>query len=121
MKQFTIVCLITIVVVLSGCDRDSDETTHIQKEPCQQDSNYECGIILVQYDQETWQKYNSPIPDVQKLLISKGYKPTVTDIFEDLRVEVIYIGDFDVLPVIAEIATVPGVLFAQPSYFYEFE
>lgn len=99
----------------------SDETTPNYKKPCHHDSNYECGIILVKYDEQTWQNHTSPIPDVQKLLISKGYKPTVTNTFDNFRMEVIYIGDFDVLPVIADIATVPGVLSAEPSFFYNIQ
>ncbi len=99
----------------------SSETTPNHKKPCQHDSDYECGIILVHYDEQTWQKHTSPIPDVQKFLISKGYNPTITDIFDDFRVEVIYVGDFDVLPVIAELTSIPGVLFVQPSFFYDTE
>ena len=94
----------------------SRETTPIHQMPCQTNSDYECGFILVQYDEETWQKHTSPIPHVQNFLISKGYKPTITDTFDDLRAEVIYIGNYNVLPVIAEITTLPGVLFVQPSY-----
>lgn len=90
-------------------------------QPCMQDSDYECGIILVQYDEETWAQQTFPIPAMNKFLKSKGYIPEVTDIFADLRVEVIYIGDYDIMKVLEEIHTVSGVVFAQPSFLYSFE
>ncbi len=126
MRFFTLFIVILSIGILIGCEKQMEpEPSPIDKvlpepvsgEPCQQDSEYECGVILVQYDEETWAQHTSPIPAVKKFLDEKGYKPEVTDIFNFIRTEVIYIGDFDVLPIIEELVTVPGVEHVEPNYF----
>ena len=131
MKFLTLFILMLSVVLLIGCEKQIEPGISpikgvspepvpedpISGEPCQQDSEYECGVILVQYDEETWAQHTSPISIVKKFLVEKGYKPEVTDIFNFIRTEVIYIGEFDVLPIIEELITVPGVKHAEPNYF----
>ena len=85
--------------------------------PCQPDSNYECGVILVKYDVETWEQHESPIPTVKNFLVEKGFTPEVRDDLDIFRTEVIYIGEFDVLPVIKKLEEVSGVEYAEPNYF----
>ena len=135
MRFVTLISVLFCIGLQIGCEEQMEpEPSPIDKvlpepvaidpefhQPCLQDSEYECGIILVQYDEETWAQNTFPIPAMNKFLIGKGYTPEVTDIFYDLRVEVIYIGDYDVMRVIEEIHTVQGVIFAQPSFLYSFD
>ena len=131
MRFIALLLLLFYVGLQIGCEEQIEpETSPIEKvlpepvpenaafsEPCQQDSEYECGVILVIYDEETWTKHTSPIPTVKEFLEEKGYKPEVTVVFNFIRTEVINIGNFDVLQIIEELKTVPGVKDAEPSYF----
>ncbi len=119
------------IVMLSGCEKqekpepspinnvlpDPDPEEPTLSIPCQPDSNYECGVILVKYDEETWAQHESPIPIVNQFLVEKGFTPEVRNVFDFIRTEVIYIGEFDVLPVIKKVEEVPGVEYAEPNYF----
>ena len=131
MKFFTFIIVMLSIVMLPGCEKQAEpEPSPIEKvlpmpdpenpqfsQPCQEDSDYECGVILVQYDEETWAEQIFPVPAVNTFLVEKGYKPEVTNIFDFIRTEVIYIGEFDVLPIIKELVNVPGVEHAEPNYF----
>lgn len=131
MKFLTLFVVIFSIGILAGCEKQNEpELSPIEKvlserfpedpvsgEPCQQNSEYECGVLLVLYDEETWAKNTSPIPTVKEFLEEKGYKPEVTDVFNFIRTEVIYIGDFDVLPIIEELRNVQGVMETEPNYF----
>ena len=131
MKFLTFIIVMSSIVMLSGCEKqEKPEPSPINnvlpdpppKEPtlstpCQPDSNYECGVILVKYDEETWAQHKSPIPIVNQFLVEKGFTPEVRNVFDFIRTEVIYIGEFDVLPVIKKVEEVPGVEYAEPNYF----
>jgi hypothetical protein len=131
MKFLTFIIVMVSIVMLSGCEKQAEHDPFpIEKvllmpdpenpqfsQPCQEDSDYECGVILVKYDEETWAQHKSPIPTVNQFLVEKGYKPEVTGIFDFIRTEVIYVGEFDVLPMIKKLEEVSGVEYAEPNYF----
>lgn len=131
LKFLTFIIVMLSIVMLHGCGKqekpepsptnnvlpDPDPEEPGLSTPCQPDSNYECGVILVKYDEETWAQHKSPIPTVNKFLVEKGFTPEVTDVFDFIRTEVIYVGEFDVLPIIKKLEEVSGVEYAEPNYF----
>ena len=103
---------------------------------------YEFGTILVQYDSDTFNTHTGagntgsagvpggllrgtrgsarPVATVNEFLTDEGITARVTDTFPDLQVEVIDIGDdVDPLPLLKRLASVPGVVFAQPNILYD--
>ena len=90
---------------------------------------YELGVVLVQYNETTFRFRENqaegdgtitPIPAVNTFFTGKRCNPVVTDIFYDLRTEVIHIGNnIDPLQFMTELIAIPGVVHVQPNFFYE--
>ena len=103
--------------------------SYISPTPPQSDLPYELGVVLVQYDEATFQTRENqeegsgtiaPLSAVNTFFTSKGYSPRVTDIFYDLRTEVVHIGDgVDPLQFMDGLVAISGVVLAQPSFLYE--
>lgn len=140
MKFLTFIIVMLSIVMLHGCGKqeepepspignvlpdpvreepvlDPDPEESALNTPCQPDSTYECGVILVKYDEKTWAQHKSPIPIVNKFLVEKGFTPEVRDVFDFIRTEVIYVGEFDVMPIIRKLEEISGVEYAEPNYF----
>ena len=119
------------------------ETEFAESVYTEETAPYEFGVLLVQYDDETFSARTTeggedsgvthipggildeagtdvgPIAVVSEFLETQDIEPEVLDRFPDLRVEVIDIGDsIDPLPYMQHIANLPGVTLVQPNFLY---
>ena len=150
-QKIIVVFLFTLLAVSSfvfaqgipGGDAPGPPTVSDSPAVSQEDLPYELGVVLVQYDEETFQSNRvsedqddsievpgglldgpgtGPVSTVNEFLVSEGFEPEVTDIFYDLNAEVIHIGEgVDPLSVMGELIKVSGVVLVQPNFLYEFD
>ncbi len=120
----------------------AQESPPAQAAETQEKLPYELGVVLVQYDEDTFQPQVNesenlgpvkvpgglldntdgpiaPIAVVDNLLTEKGYTPQVIEQFPDLNTEAIRIGeDTDPLSVMDSLIDLPGVVLVQPNLIY---
>ena len=141
----TLLIFISSLFVFGQEESDSSTTTS-------QDNLYELGVVLVQYDETTFQQARAsaggsesgstsspsssqPIAVVNNFLTETpyNYNPQVIEVFEDLHAEAIHINTVtnddssitvlpvDPAPLLDGLMNLSGVVFAQPSFLYEFD
>ena len=108
-----------------------------------EDSPYELGVVLVQYEEELFQAQvndeagggavqipgglldgidggTAPVAVVDEFLTEKGFESKVIERFPGLHAEAIRIGeDVDPLSVMDSLIELPGVVLVQPNFLYE--
>ena len=122
---------------------DTPDTPAVSDPPAVSQENfpYVLGMVLVQYDDDTFSERvteneesediqipgglldddSSPVTVVDEFFEARGIDSEVIEVFPDLQAEVIYIGEgVDPLLYMEHIAALPGVLLAQPNFLFEF-
>lgn len=114
------------VVTLMGCDRQFSNPilngTENRESPINigeraSGTLYKLGVVLVQYDEKTWEQVDTtdtPITAVNEFFTNKGYTPKVTEVVPDYRVEVVQVDDdVDPLSLLGALNAIPGVTTAE--------
>ncbi|RKU11683.1 hypothetical protein C6501_12445 [Candidatus Poribacteria bacterium] len=97
-----------------GIDSYADYAEYYSWDP--NPPSYEPGVILIQYD-ETIRPVTETRTAVIEFLTNKGYTVTTEGVLD--LIEAIDLGvDFDPLPIMEELITIPGVALVQPNFFY---
>ena len=118
--------IFTAVVTLMGCDRQFSNPilngTENRESPINigeraSGTLYKLGVVLVQYDEDTWEQVDTtdtPIAAVNEFFTNKGYTPKVTEVVPGYRTEVVQVDDdVDPLPLLGALRAIPGVTTAE--------